>query len=91
MAGLIKSRGSLEHFDLNGNLVFSVFDTVAVRVETTVEFPLDLKCSLMFSKDDMAEFKHRRSLQDKMEADKLEKDLETILVTPTPSVELDVE
>jgi hypothetical protein len=88
---MVRSRGTQDHFDLNGNLVYSVFDTVAVRVETTVEFPLDLKCSLMFSKNDMAEFKQRRSQQDKMESEKLEKDLESILVAPTPMVELDVE
>lgn len=34
-------------------LVFRVFDKVKVKVETTDEFPLDVKCSLLFTKEDL--------------------------------------
>jgi hypothetical protein len=40
----------------NEYIKFSIFDKVKVKVETTTEFPLDLKCSLMFSQDDIAEY-----------------------------------
>lgn len=34
-------------------LVFCVFDSVKVKVETTTEFPLDIKCTLLFTKEDL--------------------------------------
>ena len=50
--------------DEKGNLVFKVFDVVKVKVETTEEFPLDIKCSLMFSKEDLKEFEQRFKQQE---------------------------
>ena len=42
--------------DANGNLIFRVLDTVKIKVETTTEFPLDFKCSILFSTEDIIEF-----------------------------------
>jgi len=35
---------------------FKIFERVKVRVETTTEFPLDIKCCLVLTDDDRAEF-----------------------------------
>ena len=37
-------------------LKFSIFDKIKVKVETTTEFPLDLKCTLMFTVEDQEEY-----------------------------------
>lgn len=37
-------------------LILRVFDRVKVRVDTTIEFPLDIKCTLLFGKDDLDEY-----------------------------------
>ena len=42
---------------LRNNFCLGVFDHVKVLVETTTDFPLDLKCTLLFSEDDMGTFK----------------------------------
>ena len=38
------------------NLCFAVYDKVKLKVETTTEFPLDLKCTMLITEDDMAEY-----------------------------------
>lgn len=58
-----KKSSSKEQFDEQGNLLFRVFDTIKVRVETTVEFPLDIKCTLMFTEEDLEEFNQLRAHQ----------------------------
>lgn len=40
----------------NEYIKFCIFDKVKVKVETTTEFPLDLKCTLMFSNEDLEEY-----------------------------------
>jgi len=35
-----------------GALKLKIFDRVKIRVDTTTEFPLDIKATLMFSKED---------------------------------------
>jgi len=37
-------------------LIFKIFDKIKVKVDTTTEFPLDIKCSLVIDKDDHEEF-----------------------------------
>lgn len=37
-------------------LIFRIFDKIKVRVETTTEFPLDIKCTLLFTKEDLEEY-----------------------------------
>jgi len=37
-------------------IVLRIFDKVRVKVETTTEFPLDIKCTLMFTKEDGQEY-----------------------------------
>lgn len=37
-------------------LVFKIFDKVKVKVDTTTEFPLDIKCSLVIDLEDHEEF-----------------------------------
>lgn len=34
--------------------MFNIFDKVRVRVDTTTEFPLDIKCTLLFGPEDDA-------------------------------------
>ena len=37
-------------------LIFKVFDRVKVKVDTTTDFPLDIKCSLVIDEEDHEEF-----------------------------------
>jgi len=37
-------------------LILRIFDKVKVLVETTTEFPLDIKCTLMFTKEDLEKY-----------------------------------
>lgn len=37
-------------------MIFKIFDKIKVKVDTTTEFPLDIKCSLVIDKDDHEEF-----------------------------------
>lgn len=37
-------------------VVLKIFDKVKVLVETTTEFPLDIKCTLLFSEEDLKRF-----------------------------------
>ena len=34
-------------------LIFKIFDKIKVRVDTTTEFPLDIKCTLVFGIEDL--------------------------------------
>lgn len=47
------------------NVCFGIFDKVMLKVDTTEEFPLDLKCSLMISADD---FQQAAALQEQEQA-----------------------
>lgn len=38
------------------NICFSVYDAVKIKVDVTEEFPLDIKCSLLITQDDMLEY-----------------------------------
>lgn len=38
------------------NLCLAVYDKVKLKVETTTEFPLDLKCTMLITEDDVAEY-----------------------------------
>ena len=59
--------------DANGNLIFRVLDTVKIKVETTTEFPLDFKCSILFTQEDVIEFAQRKQHQEaEQEAQKAE-------------------
>jgi hypothetical protein len=37
-------------------LIFKIFDKIKVKVDTTTEFPLDIKCTLVFGKEDLEEY-----------------------------------
>ncbi len=37
-------------------LIFRIFDKVKVRVDTTTEFPLDIKCTIVFGKEDLEDY-----------------------------------
>ena len=53
----LKSLSAVEEQMQPGDYIrFSIFDKVKVKVETTTEFPLDIKCTLMFSAEDLEEF-----------------------------------
>lgn len=45
-----------EHFSPDEFLIMRIFDKVKVKVETTTEFPLDIKCTLMFTPEDAQEY-----------------------------------
>jgi hypothetical protein len=57
---LVKSIEELEgphsKFAPEELLILRVFDKVKVRVDTTTEFPLDIKCSLIFGPEDLQDF-----------------------------------
>lgn len=45
-----------EQFSSEEFLILRIFDKIKVKVETTTEFPLDIKCTLMFSEEDGKEY-----------------------------------
>jgi hypothetical protein len=45
-----------QNFSSSECLTFRIFDRVKVIVETTTEFPLDIKCTLVFSKEDIERY-----------------------------------
>lgn len=45
------------------NLCFAVYDKVKFKVETTTEFPLDIKCKMLITEDDMIEYEEIKQLQ----------------------------
>ena len=56
------------------NVCFKIQDKLKVRVDTTTEFPLDLKCSLMLTRDDQLEMElltenHPPDLQNAFQAE----------------------
>ena len=57
---LFKNIKNLDEFAKNFApeefIIFRIFDKVKVRVETTTEFPLDIKCTLLFTKEDLDEY-----------------------------------
>ena len=58
---LVKSLQELKtNFSPEEVLIFNVFDRVKVLVDTTTEFPLDIKCTLLFSKEDMESYEKIR-------------------------------
>ena len=65
-----KKIKSLEqiHLDFQPHeyLALSIFDKVKVKVETTTEFPLDIQCTLLFTKEDQEEYdKIKRQAEEK--------------------------
>jgi hypothetical protein len=34
-------------------VIFKIFDKVKVKVDTTVDFPLEIKCSVLFNEEDL--------------------------------------
>ena len=52
----MKSLGDLKNFAPEEVLVFRIFDKVKVRVDTTTEFPLDIKCTLLFGPEDLQDY-----------------------------------
>lgn len=48
--------GKQSHFAPEELLVFKIFDKVKVRVDTTIEFPLDISCTLVFGKEDLENY-----------------------------------
>jgi len=44
------------------NLCFKVYDKVKLKVETTTDFPLDLKCSLLITREDVLEYEQIEQL-----------------------------
>jgi len=57
---------------------FNIFDRVPVKVDTTVEFPLDIKCGLVLSKKDTEQFEEAERKQ-KEAADHSEGDKKLVL------------
>ena len=47
------------------NVCFKVYDKVRILVDTTSEFPLDLKCTLLLTKTDMETYDELKAKQDK--------------------------
>lgn len=43
-------------FDMSEYIILRIFDKVKVKVDTTVEFPLDIVCSLVISPEDHEEY-----------------------------------
>ena len=48
--------GNQSQFAPEELLIYRVFDRVKVRVDTTTEFPLDIKCTLLFTQEDLLEY-----------------------------------
>lgn len=46
----------LNEFAAEELLIFKIFDKIRVKVDTTIEFPLDIKCSLVIGQADIEEF-----------------------------------
>lgn len=51
-------------FQSNEFVTFKVFDTVKVIVETTTEFPLDIKCTLVLTVNDLERYENLKKEQD---------------------------
>lgn len=53
----VKTLGEFEqHFSPDEFLIMRIFDKIKVKVETTKEFPLDIQCTIMFTKEDLEEY-----------------------------------
>ena len=52
----VSKYSQIKQFAPEELLIFKIFDKVKVKVDTTTEFPLDIKCSLVIDKEDHEEF-----------------------------------
>lgn len=52
----IKSLADVKNFKSSEILTFQIFDKVKVFVDTTTEFPLDIKCTLVFTPEDLEKY-----------------------------------
>ena len=46
--------------DANESLTFRVLDTVKIKLSTTTEFPLDFRCEILFTPEDINEYNLRK-------------------------------
>ena len=46
--------------DSNESLTFRVLDTVKIKLGTTTEFPLDFRCEILFTPEDINEYNLRK-------------------------------
>ena len=53
-----------KNFQKEEILTFRIFDRVKVIVETTTEFPLDIKCTLVFTKEDLEKYENLKKEQE---------------------------
>lgn len=61
----VNSLEDSESTKMVNEISFKVLDKVKIKVETTTEFPLDLKCTVMISKDDMEEYSEIKKSMEK--------------------------
>jgi len=47
-----------------------VYDRIRLRVEATEDFPLDIQCKMLISKDDMEEYEELKEKMEQVEAQK---------------------
>jgi len=66
-AGAAPATGDEEKKEPLSNICFKVYDKVKIKVETTTDFPLDLKCTLVITQADGLEYE--RITQEAVEAE----------------------
>ena len=49
------------------NICFSVYDKVKIKVDVTTEFPLDIKCTLLITDEDMIDYNEIKTRMDETE------------------------
>ena len=55
---------------LSNNVCIGVYDRIRLRVEATEDFPLDIQCKMLISKDDMEEYEELKEKMEQVEAQK---------------------
>jgi len=50
--------------------VFRVLDRLKVQVDTTEDFPLDIKCRILFTEEDLAFYESKRQEQEELHLEK---------------------
>lgn len=56
--------GEKSQFAQEELLIFKIFDRIKVRVDTTTEFPLDIKCTLIFGSEDLEDYSRQFAEQE---------------------------
>lgn len=69
----VEDKDEYNKFEEETILTFKIFEKVKVKVDTTTEFPLDVVCSLMFTKEDLEEYEEIKKKQEEKEKEDAKK------------------